>query len=236
MSKHLKRITMPTTWPMQRKGSKFVTKPNPGPHSLKYGLSLGSLLKEILGYAENSVEIKHILNQGLVTVDGKKRADPKFPVGLMDVIKNEKTGEGYRVLLNTKAKLCLVPIPKDEFSVKPCKIARKTMISGKKLQVTLHDGRNLLADNAEYKVGDTIMIHLPDGEPKGHFRLGKGAFAIIINGKHTGEYGVIEEIIGKESIEKTRIMLKTKDGEFETLTEYAFVIGEGKPAITMKEN
>jgi len=236
MSKHLKRITMPTTWPMSRKSSKFVTKPNPGAHSLKYGLALNSILREILGYAENAREIKHILNAGFITVDGKKRADLKFSVGLMDVLKNEKSGEIYRILLNKKAKLCLVAIPNAESSIKPAKIVKKTMIKGKKIQITFHDGRNVITDNKDYNVGDTVMISLPGGELKEHFKLDKGAYALITNGKHSGEYGVIKDIVGKESIEKTKITFKTKEGEFETLTEYAFVLGKEKSAITMKEN
>ncbi|MEM0230962.1 MAG: 30S ribosomal protein S4e [Candidatus Woesearchaeota archaeon] len=235
MSKHLKRMAMPSTWPLERKGSKFVTKPNPGPHSLEYGIALNSVLKEMLNYAHTSKEVKSILGNGWITIDGKVRKDLKFPVGLMDVLKNLKSGEAFRMMLNSKGKLELIKIPKSEENIKPCKIIRKQMVKGGKIQITLHDGRNLLTENKEYNVGDSLMIELPSGKPLQHLTLKKGSFVFITDGKHAGEFGRIVEIIGEKSIQKTRILVESNGQKFETLTEYAFVIGEEKPLITITQ-
>ncbi len=240
MSAHIKRLAMPNSWPLQRKGLKFITKPQPGMHSLKMGLALNSILKEILGYAKATREVKEILNNGMISVDGKIRKECKSSVGLMDVLKNEKTGECFRMLLNTKSKLYFLPIPKNEAETKPCKIIRKQLVKNKKdksknIQLTLHDGRNILTDKNEYKVADTLLIKIPGGEIIKHWKLAKNAFALITEGKHTGDYGIIEEFVGEKSIEATKIVIKTKDKKYETLVNYAFVLGEGKPEITIKQ-
>ncbi|MCX6709760.1 MAG: 30S ribosomal protein S4e [Candidatus Woesearchaeota archaeon] len=228
MSKRLKRLAMPNTWPLSRKGSKYVTIPNPGPHSMKRGLALNSIITEVLNWANTAKEAKTVLNSGYISIDGKVRKDPKFSAGLMDVMKNNKTGEIYRVLLNKKGKICLSPISENEASIKPCKIIRKQMFSGNRIQITLHDGKNILTDKKDYNVGDTLIIKIPEVQIMKHLKIEKNSFVMITEGKHTGDYGIIQVIVGEQSIEPTKIILKTNDKEYETLKEYAFVIGEGK--------
>ena len=47
-------------------------------------------------YALTGKEVKMILMQRLVKVDGKVRTDATYPAGFMDVIELEKTGEFFR--------------------------------------------------------------------------------------------------------------------------------------------
>ena len=52
--------------------------------------------------------MKYILNNKTVLVDGKKRKDYRYPVGLFDVITFEDTKESYRVVLDEKGKIAVV--------------------------------------------------------------------------------------------------------------------------------
>jgi small subunit ribosomal protein S4e len=36
--------------------------------------------------------------EGMIKIDGKVRRNPRFPLGIMDVISIEKTGESFRML------------------------------------------------------------------------------------------------------------------------------------------
>lgn len=47
-------------------------------------------------YALTGKEVKMILMQRLVKVDGKVRTDTTYPAGFMDVIELEKTNEHFR--------------------------------------------------------------------------------------------------------------------------------------------
>lgn len=47
-------------------------------------------------YALTGKEVKMILMQRLVRVDGKVRTDTTYPAGFMDVIELEKTNEHFR--------------------------------------------------------------------------------------------------------------------------------------------
>jgi len=228
MKKHLKRLTIPKSWMVKKKGIVFITKPNPGPHPIKLGLSLGTIMRDMLGIAKNSKEVKKILHDTEVLVDGIKRKELKFPVGLMDVIEFKKSNEYFRIILE-KGKLNLIPIDKKEATLKPCRITGKNKVKGK-TQLNLYDGKNILIEKDDYQVGDTAVISLPKQEIKEHIKLEKGCTICLIGGKHVGNIGKIEGIISN------KITYKNKEGEIiETLKKYVFVVGKDKPSISLEK-
>ncbi len=66
-------------------------RPSPGPHKLRECLPLVVLLRNRLKYALTGDEVKRIVKQRLIKVDGKVRTDPTFPAGFM--------GELYDIVL-----------------------------------------------------------------------------------------------------------------------------------------
>ncbi len=226
MKRHLKRLAIPKSWAAKKRGIVFITKPNAGPHPLKLGLPLGIVIRDMLGIAENLKEVKRILHNCEVLVDGIRRKELKFPVGIMDVIEFKKSNEYFRVVLN-KGKLSLIAIDKKEGGLKPCKIVGKNKIKGK-TQLNLYDGKNILIEKEEYKVGDCVVINLPNQEIKEHIKLEKGCIICLIGGKHIGDRGKIEDIISN------KITYKRENGEIvETLKKYVFVVGKDKPVVSL---
>ena len=224
---HLKRLAAPKAWNVKRKGLNFITKQMPGPHGLETGMPIGVLLKEVLNYARNTREVNKILNTNPIKVDGNVRKDFRFPVGLFDTIEFTSINEYFRVILNRKGKLDLIKIKKDEVSLKPCKIIGKTNVGGK-LQLNLFDGKNILADSNSYKVGDTLLLLLPEQKISKHLKLGKKSTIFLIGGKHIGEIGNVEDIVEDKIIYKDQ-----KGGLIETSKKYAFVVGENKSTIEL---
>ena len=228
MKRHLKRLAIPKSWLVKRRGITFITKPNPGPHPMKLGLPLNSIIRDVLGIAKNSKEVKKILYASEVLIDGIRRKELKFPVGIMDVIEFKKSNEYFRVVLK-KGKIKLIPIDKKEATIKPCRITGKNKVKGK-TQLNLYDGKNILIEKDDYKVGDTIIIALPKQEIKEHIKLEKGCFIYLIGGKHSGDTGKIEGIISN------KITYKGESEEIiETLKKYVFVVGKDKPSISLKK-
>lgn len=226
---HLKRLAAPRSWPIKRKDSRFITRPKPGPHSLKLGVSLGVLIRDILRYAKTTGEVKKILQNKDVLVDCARRKEHRFIIGLMDIIGIPEIKKYYRVILDKKGKIGLIEIEKNEASIKPCKIIGKNNVKGK-TQLNLFDGRNILVDKDDYKVNDTIIISLPNQEIKKHLKFDKNILVFLTGGKHIGEIGLVEDIISD------KIRYKNKKGEvFETLKKYAFAIGKEKPEIKLEK-
>ena len=228
MSGHLKRYAAPKSWFLLRKMYKWVTRPAPGPHPLMQAVPIALLLKK-LGLARTKREIKKILNAGFVLVDGRRIANPHFPVGFMDVLEIKQAAQTLRVVIDRKGKLQLLTIPTEEAGKKVCKITGKTTVKKGKTQLNLFDGRNLLIDKNGLAVGDSVLITIPKMKIIEPLKLEKGFTIYLVGGKHIGDIGVVAEIKGN-----TIWYQNEKKRRLETLKKFAFVVGKEKPSIKIK--
>jgi small subunit ribosomal protein S4e len=228
VEKHLSRLASPNSWKISKKNFKWIVRPLPGAHPLKEGIPLLVIFRDILGYAHTMREVKKILSNDEIYIDGKRRKELKFIVGLMDILFIPKTKEGYRLLFTKRGSLALVPIDENELGYKLCKITGKRLVA-KRFQLNLFDGRNILLDKAEYKVGDTLLLEVPSMKIKESFAMEKGSQIYLTGGKHIGEIGVLQEMNEKTiTIKKGKELIKTSK-------EHAFVVGKEKPLIKIVE-
>jgi len=226
MKNHLKRIASPRTWVINRKQNTFIVRPNPGAHAFDTGLPLGTVLRDNLKIAQTMAEVKKILNNKEVLVDGKRRKDHHHIIGLFDVLAIPEVKKYYRVTLDTKGRLVLKEIDEKESTIKVSKIVGKKLIAKGKMQFNLHDGKNIIADK-EAKVGDSFVLTLPKLEIKEVLPLKEGMNVFLARGKHSGGKGVLKKIAGHEAH-------YTEDKkDIETLKNYLFVVGDKKPAIEL---
>ncbi len=227
MGGYIKRIAAPKSWPILRKGAQYVTKPRAGAHNLQRGIPLGVLLVDLIKQARTTGEAKKILKLNEILVDGVRRTDVKFIVGLMDTIAISGINKYYRVIINKKGKIVIVDISKEESSIKPCRIINKSLYKGK-VQLNLYDGRNILVEKDDFKTGDTVVLKVPQQEIKDTIKLEKGVSVFLTGGKHIGEIGVIEDIIGN----KAKYKLSSGD-VVETPKNYVFPIGKDSPVVKL---
>jgi small subunit ribosomal protein S4e len=232
MSNHLKRLVAPDSWHIPKKVTKFVLKTAPGPHNAG-AMPVGVWIREHEGLARNSKEIRKILHQGEIVVNGRPCKDPQLGLGVFDIISIPRIGKHYRVQLDKQGRLGTVEISEESAKTRLCKVRNKTVIKGGKVQLNLKYGANILADNT-YKPKDSIVVTL--GDPKSgenrfkivdHFPFVEGNVAMIIGGKHSGKVGRIVEIVKTRSSVPNRVVLE--DGvngiKFETIEEYVFMVG-----------
>lgn len=235
MSKHLKRLAAPRAISIPRKVAKFTIRPSPGPHPIDRSLPLGMIVRDLLKLCDTGKEAKKIIKSGNVLVDGKIRKDTKFPCGLMDVITIPILKKSYRVLFDQRGDITLVPISDSEAKWKLCRIENKTTVKGGKIQLNLHDGRNILVESDGYKTGDVIKLSLEDNKIMEHYPLEKGVLALITGGRHIGEVATIESITITRSSKPNIVSLKGKDGNFSTIKDCVFPVGREKPSIKLPE-
>ncbi|OPY27654.1 MAG: 30S ribosomal protein S4e [Methanocella sp. PtaU1.Bin125] len=227
-SNHIKRVAAPRTWPITRKTSKWVVKPTPGAHSEERGMPLVVVLRDLLHLADRSKEIKQILQEGKVLVDGRVRKDHRFIVGMFDTLSIPAINANYRVMIGDNGKFKLVPIK--DASVKLCKIVNKTTVRDGKIQLNLHDGTTMLASN-DYKTKDSILIKVPERKIDQHLNYGIGSMVFVAAGQHAGEIGKVKEIKVVRSSSPNTVIITTAAGDFETIEPYVFVIGKDAPAL-----
>ncbi|MFW5865600.1 MAG: 30S ribosomal protein S4e [Nanoarchaeota archaeon] len=228
VKQHLKRLSSPKTWPLAKKSLSFVARSNPGAHKFDMQVPLLVALRDMLGVVDNKKQANYILHNKECLVDGKEAHDVKRPVGFMDVISLKKSGQHFRMLINKKNKLHLVPIDEKEASKKIVRIVNKTTLKKGILQLNTLDGRCVRVDQAsEYTVGDSLIINLPDQSIVDSLPLKKGMVVLLVDGSHVGEIGTVE------LIEDSVVTVKTEDLTFRTKKTYAVVVGKTKPMISM---
>lgn len=192
MSGRIKRMAAPVKWPIKRKANYWASKPSPGPHGIETSMPLVSVVRDMLSLARTAKEARRLISQGSFSVDGKIRNDPNYPVGLMDVLTVKGEEGGFRMLVDGRNKLHLVPVTKEEISWKLCRVQGRHTITGGKKQVSLHDGRTLLVET-DASTGDVLRLELPSQKILEVFKLTPGSKAIIAGGRHVGELATIKK-------------------------------------------
>ncbi len=232
MSYHMKRLAAPRSWPIKRKVNVFAAKQRPGSHSIETSVPAVFLLRDMIKICDTSREAKRIVANRDLIVDGKPVRSVKAPVGLMDAIAIPAMDLYYRMVLTDKGKLTAVPVSKDEAGWKLCRIENKTKVKGGKIQLNLHDGRNVILDKNDYKTGDVLKISVPSQDIIEAYPLDKDAAVLVAAGQHAGQTETVSEyIITADSSEN---IVRFVDGS-ETVKSNVFVIGKGAPAIKLPE-
>ena len=207
--------------------------PRPGPHKKFESIPLAVILRDILHVAATGSEAEKTIRARKIFVDGKARKDPHYPAGLFDVISFPGQKKNYRIVPSAKG-LQVVEISESEAKKKIAKIVNKTVIKKGKLQLNLHDGKNLLADG-DYKTGDSLLLQLPELKIIEHLKLEKGNLGIVSKGVSSGKVGTIKEIIEAKASGKKTISVDLEGTKEEVLADRFFVIGKESPAIKLGE-
>ena len=232
MKKHLKRLPAPRSWSIPRKTHFWIVRPSPGPHGIGESVPLGSILRDMLKVCDTAREARHILNNRGILVDGRAVTDPKFPVGLMDVLTLSQTKAHYRMLVDTRGRMSLVGIEEGEATWKLCRVEDKTTVRGGKTQINLHDGRNLVLPKDSYKTGTTVKMNVPGQKVVDHYELSKGAPVLVTAGQHVGEIAHVLEV---QRTRNPRANVVTFTEGFSTDIHKVFVLGTEGPTIKTPE-
>ena len=206
------------------KTRRFLFKPNPGKHNGKEVISVGYLLRDLLHLADNSREIKYIINNREIIVDKKKVKSYRLPLGLFDIIEIPKINKYYNLVYVRNGALMPKEISKDETKYKICKIISKKIIKKKNVQLITNDGRSVITSNLGYKVKSSIKLDLEDNTIKEYYPLEKGKDVLVIGGKHISHIAKISDITKGTMQKPMLIKLETEGIKFETTENNVIVI------------
>jgi small subunit ribosomal protein S4e len=232
MTRRLKRRAAPRAWKVPRKGTKWIKRPSPGPHAQDASIPLLLVLRDYRHLVASAREARLLARSGKVRVDGKIVRDLDRGLGLMDTLSlDAPTPEHFRVLFDHRHQLVLVPIDGKEAAWKIARVRFKHAVRGGKVEVTLHDGRNLLvAADTPYRVGDSLKLALPGQKVVDHLALAPGKLAYVSGGSHVGELARVERIEVRNSPQPN--LVHFAEG-FSTRKEYVYVVGETTPQLTL---
>jgi len=192
------------------------------------------MLRERLKYALTYREVKMIVMQRLIKVDGKVRTDMFYPAGFMDVVQIDKTKENFRMLYDTKGRFTLHKVSKDEASYKLCRV-KKVMRGPKGVPFAVtHDGRTLRYPDPDVKANDTVRVDLSNNKILDYCKFESGNIVMINSGNNIGRVGTI---VSRERHPGSFEIVHIKDAvghTFAVRLGSCFIIGKGtKPWISL---
>ena len=235
MKNQLKRLAAPRTWPIARKGKeRWIAKPLPGAHKQRHCIPISVALRDILKLASTTREVKRILHDNEVLVNGNRVKKVRLGIGLFDVLAINKLNQYYRVILTKRNKLAFVEIKKAEANILPLKVKSKTTLRGGKIQFNFTNGWNVLS-KAKHAIGSTVLFDISKKKVGNEIKLKKGAVVAITAGKYVGQVAKLEDIKPEGKLKKRKLaLLKSLGGAavFSTLADSLFAVGATKPEFT----
>lgn len=185
---HLKRQEAPTKLPIPRKGTKFVAR---ALSNIKNSVPVVIAIRDILLLARTTAEVKKMIHQKLLKLNGRPVKDYRESITLFDILEADKP---YVLTLIETGKFSLEEV-KDP-TMRLCKVTNKTLIKNNKVQLNLHDGSNLISED-KISIGDSVYLDM-SGKIKKHILLEKGKKVLVIKGKYLGLKGAIESLEGNK--------------------------------------
>ena len=225
MTRHQKRLSVPNSWPVERKEQTYTVKAGAGPHG-EDGVPLLIILRDVLGYVDSKKEARYALEQDSILVNGKALSDEQRPIGMFDILAFVEREEYYRVFPDEGGRLALTEIDADAADSRLGKVVKKQQVAGGDTQLTLHDGTTLLADDDTITQNDSIVVSNDDKSVVAHFSYEEGALVTAVDGEHAGEIGTVDEIQVTNGSSQNNVLVDQDDGRFETVEDYVVVIDE----------
>jgi small subunit ribosomal protein S4e len=213
---HLKRQKIPSNWPIERKGTKYIVRPS---SNIEKSIPILVLLRDVLKIATTRKEVKHSLNLKKILVNGKLARDEKKGLALFDTLSLIPMKKSYRVELSGNGKFDLKEITDKEAGKKVSKILNKKILKGKKVQLNLSDGRNFLSD-IKCNVNDSVLIDFVSKKIESCIPLNEKSNVFVFAGKHAGKRGTI----GKIKQEGKMAEIKVEKETFNVLTKQIMAI------------
>lgn len=179
---HQARTQVSKKIPIPRKGTQFVAKASSHKND---AVPVVVAIRDMLGLARRAKEVKEMINNKSLKINGKDVKELRESIKLFNTLSADKE---YSLTLLPTGRFAFVETKAKD---RPCKILNKTMLKGKKMQLNLHDGTNIIT-NDKVNVQDTIYLDDKRKITK-HVKFDKGQKCFVMGGKYVGQEGTIKE-------------------------------------------
>lgn len=224
--RHCKRLAASKSWGLDKNGGKFAIRMLPGAHNKNMCIPLKYIIMRLLKLAKTSKEVRYILSNNMVLVNGKVANVHKSPVGLFDVVSIPKTNEHYRIFFNIKKKFCVKKIPSSEAKYRLTKVVRMEIDKDNVPYVRTLDGYNFPYVNMDISIHDTVKVDIESNRIVEAIKFDVDKIGFVFNGKNKGRIGVITRVEKKIDNKVYVYMIDANNREFTVLDYTTMVIGD----------
>jgi len=167
----------------------------------------------------------------MIKVDGRVRRDPRFPLGIMDVVTIDKTNENFRILLDTKGRFVPHRVDSKEGGFKLSKVITKRIGKAKVPHITTHDARTIRYPHPDVQINDSIKINLETGNIDGIVKFQNNAICMITGGNNIGRIGQLQSLEKHPGSYEIAHIRDASGNSFATRLGNVMVIGDSKSAV-----
>lgn len=196
---HVKRAAANKSWPIPRKGTKYLIVPS---HNKKSGIPLLIVMRDILKLVKTKKELKKALLEGNVLVNTFPIRKENYSLTLFDNISLPLMKKYFKLTYTNTGKINFEEISEAECEEKTIKVLDKKILKKNIVQLNFSDGRNLISKE-KISVGDSIIIKFKDMKIEKILPIKEKANVLVIKGKHKGKLGIISDIENNEIIVKS---------------------------------
>lgn len=182
---HQTRARASTRIPIPRRGTKYLAR---ALHHPRMSVTVLTAIRDMLGFARTAREVKQLIHEKKITLNGKLVRDYHEPIILFSIL---GAGNHYKLTLLSTGKFTLEETKDKERLVK---VIGKRKVAGGKIQVAFHDGTTALS-NDTLNVGDSVYLDM-ENKIKKRVQLEKGKEVTMISGKSAGLHGKINHVQG----------------------------------------
>jgi small subunit ribosomal protein S4e len=215
---HLNRQNIGKFWPIPKKGTKYLAVANYNKHE---SIPLVVVARDILKIVRNKKELKRLINEKRIKINHKEIREINYPVCLFDVINLVGTKKNYRATFSEHKKMIFEEVSDKESETKIFKVLNKKILPGKKVQLNLMHGKNIISKE-KVNTRDSILFNLKENKIIKIITIEKGRKIFVIKGKHTGQKGKIEDIIQRGG--KTIVKMLTDKGKINVWVKNIIVV------------
>lgn len=193
---HLTRNNIAKKFPLLRKGTKYIAVAR---GNRENSVPVVIAVRDMLKLARTAKEVDAMIKQKLLKINGKIVYDYHESINLFSIFEADKS---YQLTISPTKRFTFVVTKKNEII---SKVTNKHLFKGKKTQLNLSDGTNVLGDN-KIQVGDSLVLDFK-GKIVQHISLEKGKNVFILKGQYMGQSGKIQ------SVEENKVKIKFEDKE-----------------------
>ena len=173
--------------PLPRKGTKYVAV---ALRSNSKSIPIVVAIRDLLKLASTSKEVKSMIHNKLIKINGKPAKDINDPINLFSIMEADKS---YILTLLETGRFSLEETKEKD---RKLKITGKRKVRNGVLQYSLHDGTSLVSDQS-FSVGDTLVLS-KDNKVMKHLSFDNGKEIFVLSGSNIGKKGKIRKLIEKK--------------------------------------
>lgn len=188
---HLNRKNIGKFWSVPRKGTKYVAIAT---YNKSISTPLVVVLRDILKIVRNKRELQRLINEKKIKINSKEVKDTNHPICLFDIITLADVKKNYKATFSENKKMIFEEVSGKDSETKIFKVLNKKMLPEKKTQLNLMHGKNIISKE-KVNTGDSILLNLKENAIIKIITMEKGKKAFVMEGKHAGETGKIDNIM-----------------------------------------